>query len=320
LEGQILHYYLKIFSLILIIFLTFVLLYSFYILNKKNIAVNKTMVITKNENLSTILHKNFKNIAPYELLIMKLYYKINNSFTDRFIHYGNFYINEKLSFISLLNIVSQPSNIIKKITIVDGWSHSQFNEEVSKLFTETYIVPYKNILADTYFLENNTKFESLIEKLINSKKQYFNKFKNHNILKSYSVDEIMIIGSLIEKEGLDSQDKRKISSVIFNRLNKNMLLQIDATVLFAITNGDYNLKRKLLISDLKYEHPYNTYLYRGLPPEPISYVGRNTLDLIFENYKSDFLFYFFNKSLNRHIFSTNFKDHKKKLNEYRKNQ
>ena len=127
----------------------------------------------------------------------------------------------------------------------------------------------------------------------------------------------MIIGSLIEKEGLNSDDKKKISSVIFNRLQKNMKLQIDATVLFAITDGKYNLGRKLLLSDLKYNHPYNSYLIKGLPPGPISYVGKKTLDIIFENYKSDFLFYFFNNSLNRHIFSKTFEEHKKKLNDYR---
>ena len=54
-----------------------------------------------------------------------------------------------------------------------------------------------------------------------------------------------------------------------------MKLQIDATVLFAITDGNYNLDRKLLISDLKIDHPYNTYLHKGLPPKPISYVGKN---------------------------------------------
>ena len=72
------------------------------------------------------------------------------------------------------------------------------------------------------------------------------------------------------------------------------------------------------ISDLKVKNPYNTYLYEGLPPEPISYVGKKTLDIVFENYKSDFLFYFYNKSLNRHVFSTNYKEHITKLNEYRK--
>ena len=55
----------------------------------------------------------------------------------------------------------------------------------------------------------------------------------------------------------------------------------------------------------------------GLPPKPISYVGKETLDIIFENYKTDFLFYFFNNSLKRHIFSKTYIEHKKKLNEYK---
>ena len=99
-----------------------------------------------------------------------------------------------------------------------------------------------------------------------------------------------------------------------------MKLQIDATVIFSLTNGNYELDRKLLISDLKINHPYNTYLYYGLPPKPISYVGKKTLDILFENYKSDFLFYFFDNSLNRHIFSKNFEEHKNKLNDYRNNK
>ena len=96
-----------------------------------------------------------------------------------------------------------------------------------------------------------------------------------------------------------------------------MRLQIDASVIFAITNGKYNLQRELLLKDLKIQHPYNTYTNDGLPPKPISYVGKKTIDIIFENYKSDFLFYFYNKSLKRHIFSINYNDHKNKLNEYR---
>ena len=53
-----------------------------------------------------------------------------------------------------------------------------------------------------------------------------------------------------------------------------MKLQIDATVLYAITEGRYDLNRKLLLSDLKIDHPYNTYINNGLPPKPISYVER----------------------------------------------
>ena len=77
---------------------------------------------------------------------------------------------------------------------------------------------------------------------------------------------------------------------------------------------------KLLFKDLKFDHPYNTYKYKGLPPKPITYVATETLDIILENYETDFLFYFYNNSLNKHIFSKNFKEHRKKLNEYRKNK
>ena len=97
-----------------------------------------------------------------------------------------------------------------------------------------------------------------------------------------------------------------------------MKLQIDATVIYALTKGEYNMKRKLLLKDLKIDHPFNTYIIDGLPPKPISYVGKQTLDIIFENYKTDFLFYFFNKSLNKHIFSNNYEEHKLRLNEYRR--
>ena len=73
-----------------------------------------------------------------------------------------------------------------------------------------------------------------------------------------------------------------------------------------------------MLSDLKIDHPYNTYINYGLPPKPISYVGRKTLDIIFEKKETEFMFYFFNKSLNKHIFSNNYEEHKLRLNEYRR--
>ena len=96
-----------------------------------------------------------------------------------------------------------------------------------------------------------------------------------------------------------------------------MKLQIDATVIYAITNGEYDLKRMLTFEDLKYKHPFNTYIINGLPPEPISYVGTKTIDLIKENFQSNYLFYFYNEILKKHIFSKNFKEHKSRLKEYR---
>lgn len=102
-----------------------------------------------------------------------------------------------------------------------------------------------------------------------------------------------------------------------NRLNNKIKLQIDATVIFSLTSDNNDLDRKLTYEDLQINHPYNTYYIYGLPPGPISYVGYKTIELIFEDYKTDYLFYFYNSFENKHIFSLNYKDHLEKLNEYR---
>ena len=137
------------------------------------------------------------------------------------------------------------------------------------------------------------------------------------LLEKYSFNDILIIASLLEKEGKNFDDKRKINSVIMNRLKLNMKLQIDATVIYSLTEGKSDLGRQLTYGDLKIKNPYNTYRNFGLPPGPISYVGHKTIELIFEDYKTDYLFYFYNSFENKHIFSLNYRDHLKRLNEYR---
>ena len=317
-EEQILRYYLKAFSFIFLIFTFLFLFYALYILNKEIKIKNNPISINKGDNIEEVLKNNILDVTFLEITFIKIYFKINNFINKKFFHFGDFNIQSGSSFKDFLKIISKPSNVLLKITIVEGWSQNQLDLELSKYFTDFNTIPYQDIIADTYYLNKDNDFDLFLNKLENFKTNYFKKYMNNELNEKFNVNELMIIGSLLEKEGLDKEDKRKISSVIFNRLNKKMKLQIDATVLFAITNGKYDLNRKLLTSDLKINHPFNTYIYKGLPPEPISYVGKNTLDIIFENNTNDFLFYFFNYSLNKHIFSKSFKEHKEKLNEYRK--
>ncbi len=318
LEEQTLHYYLKIFSFFIIFLFIFLTTYSLYVFNKDIVLKKNPINISKGEKLEEVLKNNINNLSNFDIFLIKIYFNIHSIINKIYFHFGDFNIQENSSLLNLLNIISKPSNVLFKITIVEGWSQKQLDSELSKFFSEYYSIPYEDIIADTYFIQKNSNFNSFLENLKVNKKNYFKRYKNNSLLDVFTEYDIMIIGSLIEKEGLDTADKRTISSVIFNRLDRNMKLQIDATVLFAITNGSYNLGRNLLISDLKVIHPFNTYLNNGLPPGPISYVGKKTLDILFENNKSDFLFYFFNYSLNRHVFSKTFNEHKKKLNEYRK--
>ena len=316
-EVQILLYYLKVFSIIIIIvFLIFFI--NFYLtINKKILLDNEYLVVPKGENISNIINTKIKNLNFLEIFIFKFYYNLNTYLFSKQLHYGDFYLGKNITFHKFLEILYEPSNILNKITIVEGWSKKELEYELSKHFTDIKEIPYNDILADTYFYEKNENINFFLKKLKKYKINYFEKFKENMLNENYNNEEIMIIGSLIEKEGLDYYDKKNISSVIFNRLNINMRLQIDASVLFAITDGEYNLNRNLNLSDLKFKHPFNTYVNYGLPPKPIAYVGTKTIDLIYENYESDFLFYFFDNSLNKHIFSNDFENHKKRLNEYR---
>jgi len=89
--------------------------------------------------------------------------------------------------------------------------------------------------------------------------------------KEMTIHDIVIIASLIEKE-TDGADQKKISSVIYNRLNSNVTggkLEIDATVQYALPER----KEKLTYEDLEIDSPYNTYKYAGLPAGPIANPG-----------------------------------------------
>jgi len=320
LEELILHYYLKIFNFFIIIFIIFFSLTFYYSINKKNIVKKEIFSIQKQQKIESIFKQNLEHISYLDILFIKTYYHLNYFLFNKYIHYGDFKVSQYVSVIDLFKIISKPSNVLSKITIVEGWSKIQLYEELSKYFYEFDNIPYEEILADTYYFDKNIGFKSFVKNLKKVKSDYFFDYKNNNLYQSFSEEEIITIGSLLEKEGINFEDKKSISSVIFNRLIKNMKLQIDATVLYAITDGKYNLGRKLLFNDLKFDDPYNTYIYRGLPPKPISYVGKKTLDIVFKNHKSEFLFYFFDNSLNRHKFSKTYKEHKAKLDEYRKNQ
>ncbi|MDB4861382.1 endolytic transglycosylase MltG [Alphaproteobacteria bacterium] len=310
-EEQILRFYLKVFSFLLIF-----VLYFFYLFLVREINLkNDYFVIKKNENYINIINNNIIdnniNLFIYKQSL-RAFLLINNE-----IHFGKFKLKKNPTYYQILKSIVLPSNVFNKITIVEGWSKSDLNTILKKNFDNFHELKYEKIIADTYMFANEASFFQF-KKLLDKKYLLIkNKFKKHPLLEKYSFYEILTIASLLEKEGIDYEDKRKIYSVIINRLNLNMKLQIDATVIFSLTEGKIDLQRKLNYADLKIENPYNTYKNYGLPPGPISYVGYKTIELIFENYKTEYLFYFYNSQENKHIFSLNYKDHLKRLNEYR---
>ncbi|SVB12637.1 uncharacterized protein METZ01_LOCUS165491, partial [marine metagenome] len=82
------------------------------------------------------------------LLIYKNSIKLYNLFIKH-IHYGEFHIDNKINFINFLTTISKPTNIINKITIIEGWSMFELNNELQKNFSNFDTLSYKDIIADT---------------------------------------------------------------------------------------------------------------------------------------------------------------------------
>ncbi len=119
-----------------------------------------------------------------------------------------------------------------------------------------------------------------------------------------TLDEVVILASIIEKEGGPKEERPLISAVFHNRLKKGMRLQSDPTVIYGIKDFDGNLRR----SDLREKTPYNTYRIKSLPPGPICNPGMEAIKATLYPAPVNFL-YFVSKNNGSHQFSSNLKDH-----------
>lgn len=124
--------------------------------------------------------------------------------------------------------------------------------------------------------------------------------------------QALIVASLVQKESGDVAERTEISGVIYRRLLKNMRLQIDPTVIYALGN---KYKGKLHREDLWVKSPYNTYRHRGLPPTPIALPGANAIHAALHPDDGDAL-YFVAKGDGSHHFSSTLKAHDKAVLKY----
>ena len=135
---------------------------------------------------------------------------------------------------------------------------------------EGYLYP------DTYEFYKSSSEVTVIYKLLNRFNVIFSSdFYERAETLGYTVDEIMTLASMIEKEARYAQDYETVSSVFHNRLNSSNFphLESDATIMYAIQVRDGERKSSLTGEDLAYDTPYNSYLYEGLPPGPIANPG-----------------------------------------------
>ena len=170
------------------------------------------------------------------------------------------------------------------------------------------------LYPDTFYYQKGDLFSSLLKRSFSKQKRLYSELwlNRQEDLPYRSLKEAITLASIIEKEGLE---KKLIAGVFINRLKKNMKLQSDPTVIYAIGEDfDGNIKR----SHLRIDNPYNTYRYKGLPPGPIGLVSQSSLMAALNPEKSDFL-YFVSMNNGFHKFSKTLEEHNQAVLKYQIN-
>ena len=241
-------------------------------------------------------------------------YLRNENMSDK-LRAGNYEIPNNLEFDELTEVLLKgPPLKTYNITIPEGlWitetltsisSQTGFdvasleNSLVSGLVESKYVYlgDYKKlqnweglIYPNTYEINVEANGEEILQLLVSELEIVVDKIFSENELPYWidSFNELFTIASLVEAESKLEEDRPLVASVIKNRLSDDMLLQIDATVLYALQKR----KSQVLLIDLQVDSSYNTYKYSGLPPTPISGFGERSILATINAPESDFIYY-----------------------------
>jgi len=168
------------------------------------------------------------------------------------------------------------------------------------------------LYPDTYLIEKSADANSIINLMVNRFEEILKQVKDETKveIKDEDIEKIVTVASIIEKEARIPKDRPLISSVIYNRLNKDMKLQIDAAVIYAL---GYHVD-VVLNKHLKIDSPYNIYKYNGLPIGPISNPGIDCIKAALIPEKTDYLYYILQED-GSHYFTDDYNDFLKKKKE-----
>ena len=144
------------------------------------------------------------------------------------------------------------------------------------------------VIPDTYEVYWNISADALIKRLIKERDRFWNETRQNKASSiGLSELEVMTLASIVEEETSKSDELSVVAGLYINRLKKNMPLQADPTVIFAL--GGERPKR-VLKEHLEINSPYNTYKNSGLPPAPIRFVSKNSIDAVLNYTKHNYLY------------------------------
>lgn len=249
--------------------------------------------------------------------------------------YGDFTLNSDMSYDEILEKLTTEG--AKKetvtLTIPEGYSaemialkcqdaglctKDEFLDALNDDYDYKFIkkIPNKDVkytlqgflFPSTYELYADSSAHDIVDTLLSEfEKQYPDGYDN--------IFDVITRASLIERETKLDSERKTISGVINNRIKKGMLLQIDASVVYAITDGMYDVD-VVYFKDLETKSKYNTYKYAGLPIGPICSPGLESIEAALNPESHEYLYYHTDevKKDGSHIFTKTFEEHTNTMN------
>ncbi len=163
------------------------------------------------------------------------------------------------------------------------------------------------LLPDTYFFFWLTPPDEVVSKI----KQTFDRIIEQNgpLPDGMTAAGVATLASIVEWETAVESEKARVAGVYLNRLRIGMPLQADPTVQFGVQELE-GQKRELFIRDYKLQHPYNTYLYTGLPPGPITNPSASSVKAVLKPEQHDYLYFVASAALDgTHAFGRTLAEH-----------
>jgi len=287
--------------------------YNFIPLN----AENKIVYIPSSDSSIIIktLQQNQFNLSWIDKIVISLnnypkqgWYDINTTKDGRF---NFFYRLHELKTKDTKNIVIFAGET--KEELVDRLSNDMSLDRDKLLKSYNSLSSFKegDILAGRYTIASRADENSTMGYIFWKSKKRLEKLERkypHIFTKKRKIKDIYTIASIIQKETYHIDEMPKIASVIYNRLNKDMKLQMDGTLNY----GKYSHKAITPDRIRSDDSRYNTYKYKGLPPHPISTVSIKALEAAINPIKSDYLYFMLNKN-GKHDFVSTYKEHNKNV-------
>ncbi|AQS58389.1 aminodeoxychorismate lyase [Desulforamulus ferrireducens] len=249
---------------------------------------------------------------------------------DNQIKAGYYLLNPAMSVEEILNHLVRGKTATKTFTIPEGYTLKQITNTLAnkgfireELFTDLLIDGEFNysflqglprgerrlegyLFPETYSIALDSTEKDIINVMLAGMDRQIKELKLEEKAKAQNLTlhQAITIASMIEREARKDEDRALISSVIHNRLKIGMLLQIDATVEYAL--GGH--REKIYYRDLEIDSPYNTYKYKGLPPGPIAAPGRESLLAAVTPAQTKYLYYVA-KPDGYHAFAETYEEH-----------